>query len=150
MDEAEDLRRSVRETLETQLLGVLGTRSGGQPYLSLVAIAVTEDLRHLLFATLRQTQKFANIQADARVAVLADSRSNREADFRSAVSVTATGQAEETRGAEKEALAARYLARHPSLADFLASPSCALLKVTVETYIHVDRFQNVRELRPAP
>ena len=49
-------------------------------------------------------------------------------------------------GIEKEKVLDHYLAKHPELKDFVLSPSCALLKITVNTYYVVNRFQNVLEL----
>ncbi|MDQ1285798.1 MAG: hypothetical protein QG663_1216, partial [Thermodesulfobacteriota bacterium] len=36
----------------------------------------------------------------------------------------------------------------PHLKDFVSSPSCALVKVEIEKYVCVFRFQNVIELYP--
>ena len=43
-------------------------------------------------------------------------------------------------------LAEQFLARHPSMADFVRSPGCAVMKVDVRSYYLVTRFQNVIEL----
>jgi hypothetical protein len=76
-----------------------------------------------------------------------DNRSNRVADFRRAVAATALGRAREVRGKERERLAKMYLAKHPHLKEFVASPTCALVKMRVEVYYAVWRFQNVFEWR---
>jgi hypothetical protein len=52
-----------------------------------------------------------------------------------------------TQGEERARLGAMLLARHPHLADFVASPGCALVRVDVDTYHTVVRFQNVYELQ---
>jgi len=39
-----------------------------------------------------------------------------------------------------------YLDKHPSLKEFVESPTIALLSVRVKTCIMVSRFQNVQEL----
>jgi len=147
---SEKLEQVVRELLATQPLAVLATHGEGGPYASLVAFAATDDLRHLLFATTRATRKFANLQADARVAFLADNRTNEPADFRDAVAATIRGRAEEVTEAERDALLALYLGKHPHLRDFVASPTCAFLKVQVESYCVVTRFQEVMELPIRP
>lgn len=90
--ETEDI---VRNLFSTQKLAVLATQNNGQPYASLVAFVGREDLKEILFATPRTTRKFANLTADSRVAVLINSSENRPSDFHRAVSVTATGTAEE-------------------------------------------------------
>jgi hypothetical protein len=40
-----------------------------------------------------------------------------------------------------------YLARHPYLAGFATSPSCAVMRVRVRSYIVVRDFQEVQEWR---
>lgn len=137
---------TVRRLLDGQLLGVLGTHHAGAPYTNLVAFAATEDLRHLLFATSRATRKWANLVDDARASMLIDSRSNRADDFADAAAVTVLGVVEEVTGEERPAFLEAFLAKHPHLADFTAAPSCALLRLNVETYILVTRFQHVVEL----
>jgi nitroimidazol reductase NimA-like FMN-containing flavoprotein (pyridoxamine 5'-phosphate oxidase superfamily) len=144
--EIQDLIERVRALVASQRLAVLATQEEGQPYTSLVAFVETDDLRHMIFATARETRKFTNIVRDPRVAMLVDDRSNDEADFRRAVAVTAIGRASEVRGQDRNGLAARYLRKHPYLEEFVTSPSCALMKVTVERYYVVSEFQNVAEL----
>jgi hypothetical protein len=68
-------------------------------------------------------------------------------DFRKAVATTALGRAKEVRGKERKKLARLYLAKHPHLREFVASPTCALVKIRVEVYYLVWRFQNVFEWR---
>ena len=147
MTDAGDLRHVVSGVLAAQRFGVLATAGHGQPYGSLVAFAATEDLKHLVFATSRETRKFANLLAEPRVALVIDSRSNSEADINSAVAVTALGPAHEAAGDERERLARVYLAKHPGLAEFIGSPDMAVCAVAVEDYV-IARFREVMVLRP--
>jgi nitroimidazol reductase NimA-like FMN-containing flavoprotein (pyridoxamine 5'-phosphate oxidase superfamily) len=141
------MKKILHELFDTQRLAVLGTHSGGQPYGNLVAFAATHDLKNLLLATIRATRKFANMTADARVSMLIDNRSNKVADFRNAVAVSATGKAREVRGRGRKKFLELYLAKHPHLRDFVSAPTCALLTVRVDKYYLVYRFQNVVELK---
>ncbi|UCG14797.1 MAG: pyridoxamine 5'-phosphate oxidase family protein [Deltaproteobacteria bacterium] len=146
MSEETELEQLIRGLFESQKLAVLGTQNKGQPYANLVAFAANEDLKSLYFVTARATRKYANIEADARVTMLIDNRSNEDSDFSQAAAVTATGAAQEVMDANRDEVLANYLAKHPMLKDFVQSPSCALLQVKVETYYLVRRFQNVMEL----
>ena len=146
MDETTRSDEIVRRLLQDQLLAVLGTHHGGAPYTSLVAVAATPDLRHLLFATGRATRKWSNLVRDARASMLVDSRTNRERDFAEAAAVTAIGVVEEVGSAERASFLEIFLAKHPHLAEFTASPSCVLLRLRVDSYILVTRFQHVVEL----
>ena len=147
MDKTSQLESILRDLFQSQRLAVLATQSKGQPYSCLVAFAVADDLKHLVFATHRDTRKYQDLNADPRVSVLVDSRSNRDSDFRDALAVTATGRAEEVKGDERDRLLGVYLAKHPRLGDFAGSLDSALVRVVVEDYV-VSSFQNVATLRP--
>jgi nitroimidazol reductase NimA-like FMN-containing flavoprotein (pyridoxamine 5'-phosphate oxidase superfamily) len=140
------LRKTLEALFDSQRLGVLATFGRGQPYGSLVAFAATDDLKHLLFATTRATRKYANLVAQSRVSMLVDNRSNQDSDFHSSIAVTAMGRAEEVEASERDRFLKLYLAKHPYLEDFVMSPTCALLKISVDKYYMVSRFQNVMEL----
>jgi len=150
LEKEEQIREILRQLLSSQKLTVLGTHQQGQPYGSLVAFAATPDLKHLIFATHRTTRKFANLRADSRVFMVFDNRSNRVADFRKAVAATALGRAKEVKGRERKKFVNMYLAKHSHLKDFLSSPTCTLVRVRVQVYYVVSRFQKVFELRMKP
>jgi nitroimidazol reductase NimA-like FMN-containing flavoprotein (pyridoxamine 5'-phosphate oxidase superfamily) len=137
----------IRNLLESQQLAVLSTQNHGQPYCNLIAIAATDDLKYLLFATTRATRKYANLMADSRVAVLVDNRRNEVADFTEAAALTALGKAWEVQGSERQQLLKVYLEKHPHLEEFVNGPTCALLRVRVDRYIVVTRFQEVMEVQ---
>ena len=145
-DKPEVIRQHLKALFESQNLAVLSTQSSGQPYASLVAFYASEDLKHLFFATPKTTRKFDNLKADGRVAVLINSSTNQIDDFHRAVSVTAVGTAAEVIGKERQPILDRYLKKHPYLEDFVRSPTCAIVKVSIKTYIMVKNFQNVMEL----
>jgi nitroimidazol reductase NimA-like FMN-containing flavoprotein (pyridoxamine 5'-phosphate oxidase superfamily) len=150
MTDIAEVWATIRALLESQRLAVLSTQDQIQPYSNLVAFAATPDLKCLLFATTRATRKYANLLANRRVSILIDNRSNEAADFAEAAAVTVLGQAEEMQGTELTQLLPLYLDRHPYLRDFVTSPTCALFRVSVERYILVTRFQDVREIIPGP
>jgi hypothetical protein len=133
--------------MATQNFGVLCTQSRGQPFGSLMCFAVSDDLASIWLATERATKKFRSMSADNRVAFLVENTGNRPLDTFEAVVATATGRVEELDGAEKSAALDRYLVKNPHLSEFVASPSCALLQLTVEVYQVVRRFQEAVEVR---
>jgi len=146
--EPPELRGIVQGLFTSQGLAVLATQGAGGPHTSLVAFAATEDLRDLVFATERDTRKYANLAADPRVALLVDDRSHRETDLVEATAMTVTGRAREAQGEERERLASLLLRKHPTLKPFLAASGCALVAVAVEAYQVVTRFQSVVEFCP--
>jgi len=146
MHDTHELREMIKGILECQKLSVLATQGDGTPYGSLVAFAATADLKTLLFATTRATRKYANLLRHAGVAMVIDTRTNQTADFSDAAAVTVLGEVEEVAAHERQQLLNIYLEKHPYLREFVESPTCALLRVRVNTYIVVSRFQDVQEL----
>ena len=150
MTELHTVKKDLSELFSSQQLAVLATQQHGQPYTSLVAFSHSDDLKSLYFATTRATRKYANLSADPRIAMLIDNRSNKASDFRKAMAVTATGSAREIDPEGEQSVIKTYLAKHPHLEEFVSSPSCAFLRVRVDSYYMVTRFQNVIEIHITP
>ncbi len=147
MKDTTELEAMLKGVLASQNLAVIATQREGQPFTNLVAFVATDDLKHLVFATTRATRKFANLTADDRVVLLVDNRRNQTSDFSNAVAVTAFGRAAEVEDAERDYFLNLYLAKHGHLKGFATAPTCALIKVEIDRYEVVQRFQNVLELR---
>ena len=126
-----------------QHLAVLATANGTAPYASLVAIAITQELRQLYFATPRTTRKAANLAGNQKVSLLLDNRSNQLTDFSRAAAATLTGHAVELQGDERDRRLSFFLARHPHLSGFTSSPGTVLYEVTITRISLVTRFQQV-------
>ena len=150
METNKQFRIRLGELFRSQNLAALSTHHAGQPYASLVAFYAADDLKHIYFVTPKTTRKFANLNADSRVAVMVNSSTNQASDLHRAISVTAVGKAEEVSGSDKELILEQYLAKHPYLEDFVRAPTCALVQISVKTYYLVKNFQNVMELHLEP
>lgn len=142
----EALRARITDLFNTQLQGVLATQQHAQPYTSLMAFAHTPDLRHVIFATYRDTQKHANLLLNSAVSFLIDNRSNDSADYQDAMAISVCGCAQAIPDEQHAEFLAIYLAKHPTLRDFVTSPECALLSVVVSCYRVVSHFQAVELL----
>jgi len=119
-----------------------------RPYLSLMAFAAGDDLRFLVVATPRASRKYRNLMTDPRVALLVDNRTNQPEDVKQAIAVTVMGVAEECSPAETGYFFGLYRDKHPYLVDFATSLENVLVKVQVDRYYLVSRFQEVREYSP--
>jgi len=146
MADYQEIKKQIQDLFVKQKLAVLSTHHSGQPYASLIAFVGKEDLKDIFFITSRTTRKFANLSTDSRVAILINSSLNMDADFHEAISVTALGNAKETHGVEKDEILRLYLTKHPYLETFATSPTCAVVGVTITTYVMVRNFQQVMEL----
>jgi putative heme iron utilization protein len=142
-----EIQPALRDLFRSQRFAVLATDDHGQPFASLMAFAATEDLGEIVLLTERATRKFANLKANARVALLIDDRENKGSDTQDSVAVTALGEAQEVDPDAGAPFLQLYLARHPYLTAFAASPGCAIIGVRIDSYLLVSRFQKVIEWR---
>ena len=147
MNTPEQMRQTVRALLDSQAQGVLATQHDRQPYTSLMSFTATPDLRWIVFATYRATQKHANLLVNPRVSLLIDNRTNESLDYNHVVAISAQGVVSEVNRERRAELLQFYLRKHPELSDFVAAADCVLLQLEVESYYVVSQFQSVTELR---
>jgi len=144
--EKKQLLEQLKQFFESQPLAVLATQNTNAPYVSLVAFASNEELTDLFFSTTKATRKYSNLIANPAVSLLIDNRKNKIEDFRDAMAVTVIGRAEPLHERERDTMEKVYLTKHPSLVDFLHSPTTVFFKVRIEKYIVVTHFQHVIEV----
>lgn len=137
----------LQHLLATQKYAVLATDNQGQPYTSLMAYSITDDLRAFILMTERGRQKYENLMTNPRVAIMVDNRENLGSDLDVTIAVTAQGVAEEITGDARDEWRAFCLARHPALQAFADSPGCAFIRIQVTSYVIVQQFQDVIEWR---
>jgi len=126
-------------------LAVLATHEDEAPYLSLMAFSASDDLKSLIFATERETRKYANLVKNRSTSALIDNRTAKQMDTDDCVAVTAIG---ETREFPKEKGMDAFITQHPYLKDFVTSPSCALVEMKVRSYFVVNGLHDIREMKP--
>ncbi len=141
-----ELKNIVRGIFASQSLAVLATEKENIPYINLIVFIADKDLTWLVFATNRSTRKFENIMANPSVALLIDNRCKYDFDTNKTVVVSVLGKAEGLLDFEKAKLREQYLDEHPHLKDFITSSDCVFVKVKIEKYIIVQKFQEVSEL----
>jgi len=133
--ELSKLHQRIKALFSSQLLCVLSTYSGDQPYSNLVAFTETDDLRSMVFVTNRKTSKYANFVTNQNVALLVDSRTNTNLDFSEAIAVTSLGTVEEVAGVDADNLSQTFLLKHPHLENFVRSADSALMRVRVKKLV---------------
>jgi nitroimidazol reductase NimA-like FMN-containing flavoprotein (pyridoxamine 5'-phosphate oxidase superfamily) len=131
---------------KTQMHAVLATDCNGQPYASLIAYALTPDMKGVVFATPKSTRKYKNILRNSHVSLLIDTRSNTKKDYMDAESITIIGKAcPLRRGKRWSDLAGILKRKHTELSEFINSQETALVLVQITKGIHVTKFQSVSE-----
>jgi nitroimidazol reductase NimA-like FMN-containing flavoprotein (pyridoxamine 5'-phosphate oxidase superfamily) len=139
----------LRQLIGDQFYAVLCTQGQSQPYGSLVAFAVSDDLKQIVFSTPIESRKYRLLTESDQVALVIDSRSISSEDLMKIEAVTATGRARTVPvGPEFEHFAGILVDRHPKLRDFVNSESSALVCIEVNQYFHVGRFQELRQWTP--
>lgn len=147
MSNSEYWKEQLTDLFADQKLAVLATMGEEGPYTNLVAFIVSLDLKSIIFATTRKSTKFNNLSACPNVSFLMDNRGKGEVDFEEAMAVTALGKVVPLSEDETIELRKFYLAKHGCLDSFINSPTCEIVKVNVDRYLIVNRFQSVTELR---
>ncbi len=138
---------NISELFESQSLAVLSTQKNNQPYSSLIAFAVSSDLKYFYFLTPNTTRKYDHLTANPKVSILVNDSRNRADDIYNAVSVTGTGVADLVEKVENNSALDIYLKKHPHLKEFSKAPTTAFIRISMNRYFMVNRFQNVVELK---
>jgi hypothetical protein len=136
-----DIEATVHKMLSTQLFGVLATEGPGGPHSSIVSFVSADDLHTLVFATSRETRKFANLLRTGRASLFFDNRTNQKRDLHEVHGIAALGETRELRGADRGTYEELYLAKYPELTEFVATSALIAMRVTRYDVVH--RFQNV-------
>ncbi|MFC1910732.1 pyridoxamine 5'-phosphate oxidase family protein [Chloroflexota bacterium] len=145
MDESADTKYQIKLTLEQQHFAVLSTINNQQPYSNLVAYVVSTDLRYVVFATNRNTQKYRNIFTNNSISLLIDNRRNRNDDYAKALAITALDTASEIENYTHEELVHLYLRKHKTLTDFIGAQDTAIIKMQAIDYI-IARFGGAKRV----
>jgi general stress protein 26 len=135
-----DIPEDLTDLISNQRFCVLATADSGHPYTNLISFAITDDLRSIIFATKRQTNKYKNITSESRTALLIDNRGNDPDDIKKAITVTALGHSKEV-DQGKDGKLKLFLDKHPYMKDFVEDPDCALMELDVNKYIYVKEFE---------
>lgn len=145
-----DIKDSIIDLVQSQRFMVLCTQGDTQPYGSVLAYYITENMQQAFFATPTNTRKYSLLNACNRVAMVIDNRSEYIDDINNIGAVTITGKACTIEpGLKRETLSQKLSERHPYLKSFLDSPSTALVQVDIYRYFYVTRFQEVYQWYPA-
>ncbi|WP_372714298.1 pyridoxamine 5'-phosphate oxidase family protein [Ilyobacter sp.] len=146
MKNIKELKKLISKVSSRQLFAVLATSYENQPYTSLVAFALTEDLKKLIFITPRDTRKFQYLSENNMVSLMIENSENQKVDITQAVGITITGKSRDSSGEEKEKLLKTFISKHPQMEEFAISKGCSVVSVDINRYDVVERFQNVSVL----
>jgi uncharacterized protein YhbP (UPF0306 family) len=150
-DPGVSIQDQIRALMFEQPYAVLCTQGGGQPYGSVIAFAVNQDLNAAVFATPTATRKFRLLSECDQVALVVDNRSADPGEISHIHAVTATGRAVDLSKDDAEDHWQKLLIdKHPVMHDFVCAPSTALIRIDILRYFHVTRLQEVYQWAPPP
>ena len=143
------LPERIRRLVQKERYGVLCTQGEGQPYGSVIAFAFHPDLRSVVFSTPTTTRKYRLLSNSPRVALVVDSRTEFPEEMHRIEAITVTGRAVELKpGREFDRCAEMLISRHHQLTPFVRSVTTVLFLIDIVRYLHVTRFQEVRQWIP--
>jgi len=134
----------LKKLNETEHFAVLATIDNGRPYTSLVAYAVTPDLKKFVFTTPKDTRKYKNILNSGYVALLIDNRLKSDNNLMNTEAMTITGIAKPLRrGKIRDEYSRIFLEKHPDFEEFIKSATTAIIAVDITQCVHVSEFQTI-------
>ena len=149
MNDREHLIEIVRNLLSDQKFAVLSSIDKNQPYPSLICFAEDDNLKHILFYTSINTQKFKNLQNNPKASILFDNRTEIAGTISIGIAISAFGIVEQVMNSENdefEDLRMKFLMKYPSLEKFCDSPDSTAMNFTIQRFSVVSEFENVKNL----
>lgn len=138
------IKERLQRLLDNQLFAALATLTEKrEPYTTLVAFTVADDLAKVYICTSRNTRKFIYLKQAPAVSLLVHDCLNQSPDITTATAVSINGEAAELLGEELAHARALHVQKHPQMKDFVNAPDTALFEIAVASYNIVTNFQNV-------
>jgi nitroimidazol reductase NimA-like FMN-containing flavoprotein (pyridoxamine 5'-phosphate oxidase superfamily) len=129
----------MKAILKAMDMCVLATCADNKPHCSLMAYVPAESGELLYMATLRESQKFSNLQRNPAVSLLVDTRTSSAQDRRRIQSLTVTGRyVPVTEPAERDAIRKQLLARHAHLEILVNDPAAEIVRIDIEAFLLLD------------
>lgn len=143
------LQKEIGMLFEKQPFAVLATQGDGVTDASLVTIAVSDDLKHIVFATPIRTGKYDFIVANENVSILVDDRTLHQNDINRISALTVFGKAKiVSANHEIQSWGKLLTDKHPALSEFVQAPTTAIVLIRVTKYLFVKHFQDIWEWTP--
>lgn len=145
----EELKRGIRQRLQSQSFAILSTMNeNNPPHSTIVCFVHADDLSTLIFVTPSSTRKFANLIRNPQATLFIDDRTPYLSDLKDIWAIEAGGRVKIPEDRERQSYLDLFLRKYPDLSDFADSGSSALCLIEVESYDVVRRFQDVFRFVP--
>lgn len=145
----DEIGEGMKIRLDRQTFAVLSTLdAAGLPHSTIVCFCTADHLATLAFVTPRTTRKFENLLLRPDATLFIDDRSNSMADIKSIWGIEATGRVREASDLERPAYRDLFMAKYPTMEEFIQADSSAICLLEVGKYDIVHRFQDVTQFVP--
>ncbi len=104
------------------------------PHCSLMAYAIDDRCREIYMATLKNTQKFKNLQTNSAVSLLVDTRDMKSSQQVRALTINGVYQSMENENTKTQMMN-KLLTRHPHLKDFFSNADTVFLCIKLRSFL---------------
>jgi nitroimidazol reductase NimA-like FMN-containing flavoprotein (pyridoxamine 5'-phosphate oxidase superfamily) len=130
---------TMKQMVKDEKYCVLATAFNNKPHCSLMAYTVDEECKSLYMVTSKDSDKYRNLQINASVSLMIDTRASRKDE--SAKALTVTGRFSQVED-KKTLLQVKkdLINRHPELALFLNNKSSCVFSIEIESFLLLNGF----------
>jgi len=130
----------MKDIVKENDLCVLATVSEGRPHCSLMSYISDEEGHEVYLISHKQTKKYANLMENPTVSLLIDTREEEKGKRRVYIkALTVSGEFQTIKDpGKKDIIRAKFLKRHPHLADFLNDPGTEIFSIRIKSFQLLD------------
>lgn len=148
-NQLKNLKEDIIKLSKSQPFAVLATQGKDRSNASLISFAISSDLKQIVFATPKDTEKFVLIKDNKIVSVLIDDRTIQQDNINQISALTILGKAKILSDKnEYRTWSSVLIEKHPNLQAFVEAKTTSIVVVEVNNYIYVNKFQDVKNWDP--
>jgi nitroimidazol reductase NimA-like FMN-containing flavoprotein (pyridoxamine 5'-phosphate oxidase superfamily) len=140
MERDRPMLEKMKDIVKANDLCVLATVSEGKPHCSLMSYIADEEGQEIYLISHKQTKKYGNLMGNPTVSLLIDTREEEKGQRRVFIkALTVSGEFQTIKDfGRKDLIRARFLKRHPHLADFLNDPGAEIFSIKIKSFQLLD------------
>ena len=126
--------KEMKNLAKEETFCVLATVNRKKPYCSLMAYVTDENCEEIYMVTLRNTQKYKNLNKNPAVSLLIDTREKSPRSEAKALTVEGVCTKIES-DAKRKKVKTKLLAAHPHLDGFINHPEAEILCIKISSFL---------------
>jgi nitroimidazol reductase NimA-like FMN-containing flavoprotein (pyridoxamine 5'-phosphate oxidase superfamily) len=136
----EPMLEQMKDIVKANDLCVLATVSEGKPHCSLMSYISDEEGQEVYLISHKETKKYSNLMENPTVSLLIDTREEEKGKRRVYIkALTVSGEFQTIKDlGKKDIIRARFLKRHPHLANFLNDPGAEIFSIRIKSFQLLD------------